>query len=222
MKVLICDDTVAVQESVAIYLKKEGIYSESVCDGETALIKIKNQKYDLVVLDIMLPGIDGIEVCRKIRETSDMPILMLSAVSEEENRIMGLEFGADDYVTKPFSPKEVAVRIRNMLRRYKKVEDIIEIAELKIDIQRYEVFIYENKIEFTPKEIEILYYFMKNENRVLSREQILNSIWGYDYEGDVRAVDTHIKRIRKKLPQKDLHFFIRSIYGVGYKFEVIK
>lgn len=222
MRVLICDDNIAVQESVALYLKREEIDALAVSDGETALEELRLHSYDLVVLDIMLPGIDGNLVCQKIREFSDIPILMLSAKGEAEHRITGLELGADDYVTKPFSPKEVAVRIRNMLHRRKKDSEPENLfaAELVINPDTYVTTIKGEKIDFTPREIEVLMYFMKNREQVLTREQILNAIWGYDYEGDTRAVDTQIKRIRRKLPNEELHFHIRALYGVGYKFEV--
>lgn len=221
--VLICDDNIAVHESINAYLQAEGMNSVSVYDGEKALKLLKENSFDLVVLDIMMPGLFGTEVCKEIRKTSDIPILMLSAKSEEIDRIVGLEIGADDYITKPFSPREIVVRIKTILKRVQpKKENIhyLKAGNLSIDIDGYEVLINNQEIEFTAKEVELLVFLVKNKGKVVSREELLYKVWGYDYIGDTRAVDTLIKRIRQKLPKTSTDFSIKSVYGVGYKFEV--
>ena len=219
--ILICDDNKAVHEGLSGYLKALHYYIYSTYDGESAITVLEREKIDLVILDVMLPGIFGTEVCRQIRKKSDIPVLMLSAKGDEIDRIIGLEIGADDYVTKPFSPREVAVRVRNMLRRAEKSQENQRLvcAELCIVIEAYEVFVREEMVDLTPRETEVLYYLAKNAGRVLTRNQIMNCVWGYDYCGDTRAVDNQIKRIRQKLPADGVHFEIKAVYGVGYKFE---
>ena len=219
--ILICDDNKAVHEGLSGYLKALHYHIYSTYDGESAITVLEREKIDLVILDVMLPGIFGTEVCRKIRKKSDIPVLMLSAKGDEIDRIIGLEIGADDYVTKPFSPREVAVRVRNMLRRAEKSQENQRLvcAELCIVIEAYEVFVREEMVDLTPRETEVLYYLAKNAGRVLTRNQIMNCVWGYDYCGDTRAVDNQIKRIRQKLPADGVHFEIKAVYGVGYKFE---
>lgn len=228
VKILICDDNIAVHESISAYLQAENMGYESVYNGEEALKKLEDHHFDLVILDIMLPGLFGTEVCRKIRTTSNIPIIMLSAKGEEFDRILGLEIGADDYITKPFSPREVVTRIRTILKRTNNalpVEDaILTLGDMKIDRSSFEIQIKGIQMDFTPKEIELLIYFTINKNKVLSREQILSKVWGYDYFGDTRAVDNLIKRMRKKLPEENLNlgFEIKSVYGMGYKMETAK
>ena len=219
--ILICDDNKAVHEGLSGYLKALHYHIYSTYDGESAITVLEREKIDLVILDVMLPGIFGTEVCRQIRKKSDIPVLMLSAKGDEIDRIIGLEIGADDYVTKPFSPREVAVRVRNMLRRAEKSQENQQLvcAELCIVIDAYEVFVREKLVDLTPRETEVLYYLAKNAGRVLTRNQIMNCVWGYDYCGDTRAVDNQIKRIRQKLPDDGVHFEIKAVYGVGYKFE---
>ena len=218
--ILICDDNKAVHEGLSGYLKALHYHIYSTYDGESAITVLEREKIDLVILDVMLPGIFGTEVCRQIRKKSDIPVLMLSAKGDEIDRIIGLEIGADDYVTKPFSPREVAVRVRNMLRRAEKSQENQRLvcAELCIVIEAYEVFVREEMVDLTPRETEVLYYLAKNAGRVLTRNQIMNCVWGYDYCGDTRAVDNQIKRIRQKLPADGVHFEIKAVYGVGYKF----
>lgn len=203
------------------YLKALHYHIYSTYDGESAITVLEREKIDLVILDVMLPGIFGTEVCRQIRKKCDIPVLILSAKGDEIDRIIGLELGADDYVTKPFSPREVAVRVRNMLRRAEKSQENQQLvcAELCIVIDAYEVFVREKLVDLTPRETEVLYYLAKNAGRVLTRNQIMNCVWGYDYCGDTRAVDNQIKRIRQKLPDDGVHFEIKAVYGVGYKFE---
>lgn len=223
LNILICDDNIAVHESLSAYLKAENMKCVSVYDGEAVFEKLKSEHFDLIVLDIMMPKIFGTDVCREIRKTSEIPIIMLSARGEEFDRIMGLEIGADDYITKPFSPREVIIRIKKILKRVlPKAEksNTFQIGKLNIDADGYTVSVFGKKIELTPKEIETLVYLFKNKNKVISRDQILNRVWGYDYSGDSRAVDTIIKRLRAKLPIGDLGFEIKAVYGVGYKLEV--
>ena len=224
--ILICDDNEAVHESISAYLRAEGMTYNSVYDGEMALKKAVTEKYDLIILDVMMPKMFGTDVCKKIRKTSYIPIIMLTAKGEEIDRIIGLEIGADDYVVKPFSPREVVTRIKTILKRTspkeEKSKDVIVCNELTIDMDRYEVYINANKIELTPKEIEVFYFLASGQGRAYTREQILDKVWGYDYYGDTRVVDTQMKRLRKKISEEEVTFQIKSIYGVGYKFEVIK
>ncbi|MDN3427474.1 response regulator transcription factor [Microbacterium sp. APC 3898] len=221
--VLICDDNIAVHESINAYLEAEGMKSVSAYDGEEALRLLQENHYNLVVLDIMMPGIFGTDVCREIRKTSDIPIIMLSARSEEMDRIIGLEIGADDYLTKPFSPREVVVRIKKMLKRVQPKKEnahYLKAGNLSIDLDGYEVLVNNQEIELTPKEVEVLAFLVKNSGKVINREELLHKVWGYDYAGDTRTVDTLIKRIRQKVAKASPDFSIRSVYGVGYKFEV--
>lgn len=221
--VLVCDDNIAVHESLNAYLQAEGMSSVSAYDGEQALQLLTENQFDLVVLDIMMPGIFGTEVCKEIRKTSDIPILMLSARSEEIDRIIGLEIGADDYITKPFSPREVVVRIKTILKRVqpkKENPQRLTGGNLSIDVEGYEVRINGKLVELTAKETELLVFLLRNSGTVVNREELLYKVWGYDYLGDTRAVDTLIKRIRQKIAIASPDFSIKSIYGIGYKFEV--
>ena len=219
--VLICDDNMAVHSSLTSYLKAEGIDVISCFDGETALEALRTQNVDVMVLDVMLPGMNGHEVCREVRKINNVYIIMLSAKGEELDRIIGLEVGADDYVTKPFSPREIVIRIRKALKRLYSIHEVkkLTLAELTVLPDSYEVFIRGQKVEMTSKEIDVLAFMLSNVGKALTREHILNAAWGYEYYGDTRVVDTLIKRLRQKLAQDDLHFAIRSIYSVGYKIE---
>lgn len=221
-KILIADDDQIVHESLGIYLKAEGFETVDVFDGEAAL---QNLSPDVVlcVLDIMMPKLTGIEVCREIRKTSQLPILMLTAKGEEIDRIVGLELGADDYIVKPFSPREVVARIKAVLRRTseqpKSDSSVITYNGLTIDLKSYTVTLRGEPVICTPKEIEILHMLAANPGQVFTREQLLSKVWGYDFAGETRTVDTHIKRIRAKLDSTGLGWSIKTIYGVGYKFE---
>lgn len=219
--VLICDDNMAIHSSLTSYLKAEGIGVISAFDGETGLQELHRQAVDVVVLDVMLPGIDGYEVCREIRKFSDVHIIMLSARGEELDRIVGLEVGADDYVSKPFSPREVTIRIKKALKRLQPRQGPKEqhLAELTILPDSYEVYICGERVDMTSKETDVLSFMVANAGRALTREHIPNATWGYEYYGDTRVVDTLIKRLRQKLAKDGVHFAIRSIYGVGYKIE---
>lgn len=222
-KILIADDDQIVHEALGIYLKAEGFEPVDAFDGEEALAAI-TPEIVLCVLDIMMPKMSGIEVCREIRKNSQLPILMLTAKGEEIDRIVGLELGADDYIVKPFSPREVVARIKAVLRRTseqpKSDNSVINYNGLTIDLKSYTVKLRGEPVICTPKEIEILYMLASNPGQVFTREQLLSRVWGYDFAGETRTVDTHIKRIRAKLDSTGLGWSIKTIYGVGYKFEV--
>lgn len=222
-KILIADDEQVVHESLGIYLKAEGFETIDVFDGQQAIDALSSE-VALCVLDIMMPNMSGIDACKEIRRTSKVPIIMLTAKGEEIDRILGLELGADDYIVKPFSPREVVARIKAVLRRTneQKADDSDAIVHdgLVIDIKSYTVTLDNHPVICTPKEIEILYLLASNPGHVFTREQLLNKVWGYDYAGETRTVDTHIKRIRAKLDNTGKNWSIKTIYGVGYKFEV--
>ena len=223
-KILIADDDRVVHESLGIYLKAEGYDTVDVYDGKAA-VEALDGEIALCVLDIMMPEMSGTDVCKTIRKTSQVPIIMLTAKGEEIDRILGLELGADDYIVKPFSPREVVARIKAVLRRTSEQQQsnddgCVVHQELVIDIKSYTVTLRGKPIICTPKEIEILYMLASNPGQVFTREQLLNRVWGYDFAGETRTVDTHIKRIRAKLDNTGLNWSIKTIYGVGYKFEV--
>ncbi|MBQ3423946.1 MAG: response regulator transcription factor [Clostridia bacterium] len=223
--ILIADDDPVVHESLGLYLSSEGYEHQSAYDGQQALEMVESLHPDMVVLDLMMPRVSGIDVCRTIRQTSSLPIIMLTAKGEEIDRILGLELGADDYIVKPFSPREVLARIKAVLRRFSEKssdEDssIIRLPQLEISLDNYQVKVAGKVIPCTPKEVEILHMLTSNVGQVFSREQILSRVWGYDYFGDTRTVDAHIKRIRQKLPQENVPWALKTVYGVGYRFEV--
>ena len=222
--ILLCDDDPLVHESLSIYLDEENYQHISAYDGEEALTLFKDKKPDLIVLDLMMPKLSGMEVCREIRKDSSVPIIMLTAKGEEIDRILGLELGADDYIVKPFSPREVVARIKAVLRRVNddqsnKSSSILRFDGLEINIDNYEVLVDGKPVAFTPKEVEILYFLASNPGQVMDREQILAKVWGYDYFGDTRTVDTHIKRIRQKIDSDHHKYALITVYSVGYKFE---
>ncbi len=221
-KVLVADDDQVVHEVLGMYLKEEGFEAVDAYDGAEALKSITPEVV-LCVLDIMMPKMSGVEVCREIRKTSQLPVLMLTAKGEEIDRIVGLELGADDYIVKPFSPREVVARIKAVLRRTteqpKSDSSVITYNGLTIDLKSYTVTLRGESVICTPKEIEILHMLASNPGQVFTREQLLSRVWGYDFAGETRTVDTHIKRIRAKLDSTGLGWNIKTIYGVGYKFE---
>ncbi|MBN1064997.1 response regulator transcription factor [Clostridium botulinum] len=228
-KILICDDNDTVHETIGTYLKNDEMTYISAYDGKEALEKFNAEKPDLVILDLMMPKIFGTEVCKEIRKISNVPIIMLTAKGEEIDRIVGLEIGADDYIVKPFSPREVVTRIKTIFRRVGNANidtnlnrKLVTFNNFNIDLDKYEIRLNKEKIDVTPKECQILYLLATNEGRVLSREEILDKVWGYDYFGDTRVVDTQIKRIRKKIPEEGEEWSIKTVYGIGYKFEVLK
>lgn len=216
--VLICDDNEVIHQSLGLYLKSEGIRTVSVYDGESALKMVREQSFDLIILDIMLPKMFGTDVCREIRKFSDVPIIFLSAKGEEIDRIIGLELGADDYVAKPFSPRELAVRVRTVLRRAgsKKSSQILQLGELAVNAKAYEVSIRGEAVKLTPREVELLAFLVEHKGEVVSRDDIVNTVWGENYYGDYRAVDTLIARIRSKIPEHKAGVEFKSVYGVGY------
>ena len=224
--ILIADDHEGILDILKSYITKEGFTPILAQDGEEALKLFTEYSPLLLLLDVMMPKKDGFEVCREIRQTSNVPIIMITAKGEDGDRIMGLDNGADDYVVKPFSPGEVMARIRAILRRLdlseEEKKDIIQFPGLELNISDYEVKINGQAINLTKKEIEILWLLATKPGKVFSRDNLLNSIWGYDYFGDARTVDTHIKRLRAKLDisTETFDWDIKTIWGVGYKFEV--
>lgn len=224
--ILICDDQETIHETIGQYLKSEGMDYISAYDGLDGVEKANRYNPDLILLDLMMPKMFGTDVCKEIRKNSNVPIIMLTAKGETVDRIIGLEIGADDYITKPFSPREVVTRIKTVSRRsgnsdISKHKNVIVQGNLKIDIESHEVYIDGNLVSITPKEMKIFYMLASNSGKTLTREYILSEVWGYDYFGDTRVVDTQIKRLRKKISQFEVDCEIKSIYGVGYKFEVI-
>lgn len=222
-KILIVDDNKQITSILEEYAKKEGFVPQIARDGAEALREFEKFQPDIVLLDVMMPIIDGFEVCREIRKKSTVPILMITARGEDFERIMGLDIGADDYIVKPFSPQEVMARIRAILRRLK-LDDgkkqIATVRNLEISLEEYHVQIAGQPVSLTKKEIEILWTLATNRNRVFTRDQLLNQVWGYDYFGDTRTVDSHIKRLRAKIePFGPDGWEIKTIWGVGYKFE---
>lgn len=223
--ILIADDSEGIVDILSSYLEKEGFNPIPAYDGEQAIEKYRKNNPVLVLLDIMMPKKDGLEVLKEIRKESNIPIIMITARSGDEDIVMGLDYGADDYVTKPFSPKTVTARVKAVLRRIELTDeqrkDIIIFPQLEINIAEYEVKINGELVNLTKKEIEILWLLAGNPNKVFSRDNLLNSIWGYDYCGDTRAVDTHMKRLRFKLRVQDQNLWdIKTVWGIGYKFEV--
>ena len=225
-KILIADDDPIVHESLKIYLEAEGFKTVDYYDGISAVAGA-DSSVSLCVLDIMMPGKSGIDVCREIRKTSQVPIVMLTAKGEEVDKIVGLELGADDYIVKPFSPREVVARIKAILRRTENHaagedsgKNVIQHNGLVIDLNSYTVLLRGEPVICTPKEIEILFLLASNPGHVFTRDTLLSKVWGYDFAGETRTVDTHIKRLRAKLDSTGLGWSIKTIYGVGYKFEL--
>ncbi len=223
-KILICDDEPGIHESLRIYLQKEGMEVFSVFRGDQAEDAFLQIKPDLMILDIMLPGKNGTDICRDLRAQSDTPIILLTAKGEEMDRLLGFALGADDYIVKPFSPREVISRILVIFRRLAQMESgaekgALHIGNTEISLRKYEIRCNGEALPFSPKEVEIVHMLAAAPGQVFTREQVLDRVWGFEFDGDSRAVDTHIKRIRKKMPeQADVH--IRTVYGVGYKAEV--
>lgn len=222
--ILICDDDLAVHGSLGIYLEDNSFEYTSVYNGKEALQKALTGTFDLIILDIMMPHMSGIEVCKEIRKTSKVPIIMLTAKGEEIDVLLGLELGADDYIVKPFNPREVVARVKTVLRRIedisiKKIAATVKFGALEVNASTYKVFLNEVLINATPKEIEILFMLISNPGVTISRDEMLDKIWGADYTYvDRRTIDTHINRVRSHLPREYAER-IQSVYGVGYKFE---
>lgn len=227
-KILIVDDDENIANLISLYLTKECYETRIEHDGQSALDAFKEYAPNLILLDIMLPGLDGYEVCREIRRESKVPIIMLSAKTEVFDKVLGLELGADDYIIKPFDSKELVARVKAVLRRYTEVpapvekkpdEKRVEYKDLIINLSNYEVIYKGKPVEMTPREIELLYFLASSPNQVFTREQLLDHIWGYEYAGDTRTVDVHIKRIREKIADTD-QWSIGTVWSVGYRFEV--
>ena len=227
-KILIVDDDENIANLISLYLTKECYETRIEHDGQSALDAFKEYAPNLILLDIMLPGLDGYELCREIRRESKVPIIMLSAKTEVFDKVLGLELGADDYIIKPFDSKELVARVKAVLRRYteapapvekKPDEKRVEYKDLIINLSNYEVIYKGKPVEMTPREIELLYFLASSPNQVFTREQLLDHIWGYEYAGDTRTVDVHIKRIREKIADTD-QWSIGTVWSVGYRFEV--
>lgn len=221
-KMLIADDHRQISEVLSLYAKREGYEVFLANNGIEALDIFKNNELDIALLDLMMPGIDGFELCKMIREKSNLPIIMITARGEDYDRIMGLDLGADDYVVKPFSPAEVMARVRAVLRRIDKKsgdKKRMKIHNLFMDLDSYRVFIDQEELSLTRKEVEILWTLASSPDRVYSRDNLLDLLWGYDYEGDKRTVDSHIKRLRHKLGEQK-NWEIATVWGLGYRFEV--
>jgi two-component system alkaline phosphatase synthesis response regulator PhoP len=216
--ILVVDDEKNIVELARLYLEKEGYHVEDACDGPEALAKMKSLQPALVVLDLMLPEIDGWEVCRRVRGESDVPIIMLTARDDDVDKIVGLEMGADDYLTKPFNPRELVARVRAVLRRYEKAtrpEQVLKIGQVTIDPQRREVAVGDKLVELRTKEFDLLLTLAQHKGIVLSRDQLLDLVWGFDFYGQTRTVDVHIAHLRDKLTNSDL--VIDTVWGIGYK-----
>lgn len=234
-KVLIVDDDENIAELISLYLEKEQYDTETAGSGEEALQIIEVYNPDLILLDIMLPGIDGYETCQQIRKKMDVPIIMLSAKGEVFDKVLGLKMGADDYIVKPFDSNEMIARVSAVLRRsgtskseepsgntdFAHTGEFVEYDHLNINISNYTVTFNDEPLEMPPKELELLYFLASHPNQVFTRDQLLNQLWGYDFIGDTRTVDVHIKRLREKL-KNDYNWSIQTVYRIGYKFEVIK
>ena len=222
--ILIVEDDKNIADLLRLYLEKEEMNCTVAGDGLEGLEKFQAVQPDLVLLDIMLPGMDGWSVCRKIRETSKAPIIMLTAKGELEDKVSGLEMGADDYITKPFEAKEVVARIHAVLRRFgeeEQSEKRLAFDKLVVNLDSYELLVDGKRVDTPPKELELLFHLASAPNRVFTRNQLLDEVWGFDYFGDSRTVDVHIKRLREKLEGVSEQWSLKTVWGVGYKFEVI-
>ncbi|MBR0360405.1 MAG: response regulator transcription factor [Clostridia bacterium] len=224
-KVLVVDDDLNIVKLIKLYLEKEDFTVCTASDGLEALEVWKAENPSIIVLDIMMPGLDGNGVCREIRKTSEVPIIMLTAKGETFDKVLSLELGADDYIVKPFEPKELIARIKAILRRSEAKsaqsnDQIVRFDKLEVNLINYELKINDKILEIPPKELELLYFLASNPNRVFTREQLLEEVWDFDYFGDSRTVDVHIKRLREKLEGADANWQLKTVWGVGYKFEV--
>ena len=227
-KILIIDDDAAVCETIKNYFEKEGYEVKAVNDGNSGVDNFKLYNPDIVLLDIVLPKKDGWQVCREIREVSNQPIIMISAKNDTFDKVLGLELGADDYVVKPFDIKELSARVKAVLRRTrthsstKTDNEVIKFDNIEISLQKYELKLFGKAIDIPPKELELLYFLAYNRNRVFTRDQLLDKVWGFDYLGDSRTVDVHVKRLREKLDGVSDKWVLKTVWGVGYKFEILE
>ena len=225
-KILIVDDDANISALLKMYFENEGYDVKLACDGVEGLSYFKMFEPDLVLLDIMLPKKDGWQVCREIREISAKPIIMVTAKGEVFDKVLGLELGADDFVVKPFDMKELSARVKAVLRRYKSNsrqgdDEVIKFENIEISLQKYELKLCGRSIDIPPKELELLYFLASNYNRVFTRDQLLDKVWGFDYLGDSRTVDVHVKRLREKLEGASDKWVLKTVWGVGYKFELL-
>lgn len=224
IKILIVDDDRNIVELLRLYIEKEGYHTVIALNGREALQALEREKPDLIVLDVMMPEIDGWQVCREVRKKSETPIIMLTAKGETFDKVLGLELGADDYMVKPFETKELIARIKAVLRRYETKDrisdDEVRFENLSVNLANYELKLNDAIVEIPPKELELLHFLASNPNRVFTREQLLGEVWGFDYYGDSRTVDVHIKRLREKLENVEGNWNLKTVWGVGYKFEV--
>lgn len=226
-KVLFIDDDINICEAVRLYLENDGYEVKTSNDGEAGIDEFKKYEPDIVLLDIMMPNKDGWQVCREIREISGKPIIMLTAKGEVFDKVLGLELGADDFMTKPFDMKELSVRIKAVLRRCqaktkKDDEECIKFENIEINLQKYELKLNGKAVDIPPKELQLLYFLASNYNHVFTRDQLLDKVWGFDYLGDSRTVDVHIKRLREKLEGVSDKWTLKTVWGVGYKFELLQ
>ena len=225
-KILIIDDDANICDLLKIYFENEGYEIKIANDGVEGLNFFKMYEPDLVLLDIMLPKKDGWQVCREIREMSSKPIIMITAKGEVFDKVLGLELGADDFVVKPFDMKELSARVKTVLRRYKASsnqndEEVIKFENIEISLQKYELKLSGKSVDVPPKELELLYFLASNYNRVFTRDQLLDKVWGFDYLGDSRTVDVHVKRLREKIEGVSEKWTLKTVWGVGYKFEIL-
>lgn len=227
-KILVIDDDAAICETLKIYFEKEGYEVKAVNDGVAGIDSFKLYNPDIVLLDIVLPKKDGWQVCREIREVSNQPIIMISEKSDTFDKVLGLELGADDYVVKPFDIKELSARVKAVLRRTrshttsKNDSEVIKFDNIEISLQKYELKLCGKPVDIPPKELELLYFLAYNRNRVFTRDQLLDKVWGFDYLGDSRTVDVHVKRLREKLEGVSNKWILKTVWGVGYKFEILQ
>lgn len=225
-KILLVDDDPNIRQLVNLYLVKEGFEVAMADRGDTALAAFQQSQPNLILLDLMLPGMDGWQVCREVRKTSNVPIIMLTAKDETFDKVLGLELGADDYIVKPFDMKELVARIKAVLRRFQLPDQsqehkALSFPGLTVNISQYTVTFMDRELEMPPKELELLHFLASHPNQVFTREQLLEQVWGYDYFGDSRTVDVHVKRLREKLEGgEQMGWQIKTVWGVGYKFEV--
>lgn len=224
IKIMVADDDSNIGELLRLYLSKEGFEPIVVGDGEEAVARFETDKPSLILLDVMMPRLDGWQVCRKIRKMSDCPIIMLTAKGELFDKVLGLELGADDYIVKPFEAKEVIARVKAVLRRsgvgQKEKTKEVSYDNLYINMENYELRVGGEQIDTPPKEMELIYHLASNPNRVYTRDQLLDEVWGFEYYGDSRTVDVHVKRLREKLDGISEEWTLKTVWGVGYKFEV--
>lgn len=225
--ILVIDDDINICEVLRVYLENEGYEVKTANDGAEGVNFFKVYEPDLVLLDIMLPKKDGWQVCREIREISSKPVIMITAKGEVFDKVLGLELGADDFVVKPFDMKELSARVKAVLRRYsardtKDEDEVIKFDNIEVSLQKYELKIKGKPVDIPPKELELFYFLAQNSNRVFTRDQLLDKVWGFDYLGDSRTVDVHVKRLREKLEGVSDKWILKTVWGVGYKFEILQ